>query len=265
MPPPAPPPASNTPFWAQWGSTAQHTGTVAVAAQSLNQKLADIVYDPFVIQEQAEQAGSLVVHYQATLTDGNDFYMETKSGTYPSCSPAGDWMKGTACGPNAWNQLVWNVVRYTWENGQPVQIWTFQSDWKPEPNGTFGLAGWEPVFHPVLANAFIYVPGAGGTLWQVDKDTGKSSTQINPFSGITLDAKNTFVSGPPAADVNGNIYYNVLWLTDPSVSDPWFGSDALGAWLVKVTAAGQTTVASYSSLVPNAPAAASVQLPRNIL
>lgn len=105
-PPPPPPPASNSPFWAQWGSTAQHNGTIGIAAQSLNTKLADIVYDPFVAQEQNESNGELLAHYQATLTDGNDFYMESKSGAYPSCNPAGNWVNGAACGPNAWNQLV---------------------------------------------------------------------------------------------------------------------------------------------------------------
>ena len=159
-PPPPPPQASNSPFWAQWGSTAQHSGAVNVAAQGLNKKLADIVYDPFVVQEQAEFGGDLVAHYQATLTDGNDFYMESKSGTYPSCNPAGDWQNGTACGPNAWDQLTWNVTRYTWENATPTLIWKFASDWKPEPNVTGGLGGWEPVFHSVLANGFLYVPGA---------------------------------------------------------------------------------------------------------
>jgi hypothetical protein len=54
---------------------------VNVAGQGLNKKLADIVYDPFVAQEQAEFGGDLVAHYQATLTDGNDFYMESKGGT----------------------------------------------------------------------------------------------------------------------------------------------------------------------------------------
>src|SRR4029077_19041589 len=89
---PPPPPASNNPFCAQWGSTAQHSGTVGIAAQALNNKLADLVYDPFVTQEQAESNTDLLAHYQATLTDGNDFYMESKSGTYPSCNPAGDWV-----------------------------------------------------------------------------------------------------------------------------------------------------------------------------
>src|SRR5215813_10984598 len=119
-PPTPPPPASNAPFWAQWGANPAHDGSVSVAAQALNRKLADIVYDPFVAQEQAEQGGSLVAHYQATLVDGNDFYMESKSGTYPSCSPAGNWVNGAHCGPNAWDQLKWNVDRYAWVNGSPV-------------------------------------------------------------------------------------------------------------------------------------------------
>jgi hypothetical protein len=55
---------------------------VDLAAQGLHHQLADIVYDPFVEKEQAEQGGDLVAHFQATLIDGNDFYMESKSGTY---------------------------------------------------------------------------------------------------------------------------------------------------------------------------------------
>jgi hypothetical protein len=174
-----PPPASNNPFWAQWASSPQHSGTIGIAAQSLNNKLADLVYDPFVAAEQNEANGELLGHYQATLTDGNDFYMESKSGTYPACSPPGSGTPAP-CGPNAWNKLVWNVTRYTWENGQPALIWTFASDWKPEPNG-FGLGGWEPVFHPVLANGFLYVPGAGGTIWKVDKNTASRFRNSIPF------------------------------------------------------------------------------------
>ena len=250
---PTPPAASNSPFWAQWGSNPEHTGSITVAAQGLNHKLADLVYDPFVAQEQAEEGGNLVAHYQATLVDGNDFYMESKSGTYPSCNPVGDWVNGTACGPNAWNKLKWNVDRYTWESGQAVKIWTFATDWVPETNGQ-GLSGWEPVFHPVLANSFLYAPGAGGTIWKVNKDSGQSSAHINPFPSMSIDAKNTFVSGPLTADSQGNIYYNVLLLADPATAEPWFGADVQGAWLVKVTPQDVATVAPYSMLAPTAPA-----------
>jgi hypothetical protein len=255
----APPPASNNPFYPQWGATPQHSGAISIAAQQLNSKLADVVYDPFVTQQQNESNGELLAHYQATLTDGNDFYMESKTGTYPSCNPPGSGTPAP-CGPNAWNQLTWNVTRYTWENGQPVLIWTFASDWKPEPNGN-GLGGWEPVFHPVLANSYIYVPGAGGTIWKVDKNTGTSVSQINPFAAGAVVPANTFVSGPLTTDAtsttNGSVYYNVMWLGDPNVADPWYGQDVQRAWLVKVSSADAASTATYASLVPGAPAGSS--------
>jgi hypothetical protein len=259
-PPPPPPPASDTPFWSQWGFSPQHSGDVPVAAQALNTQLADIVYDPFVAKEQAEFGGDLVAHYPSTLIDGDDFYIEMKTGTYVSCSPPGQWRHGAACGPNTWNQMLWNVARYNWQSGKPVQIWQFPSDWKPEPNGQ-GLGGWEPVFHPVLANHAIYAPGAGGTLWKIDKTTGKSLAQINPFSALVVDSKNTFVASPLTADASGNIFYNVIALVDPATADPWFGADIAGAWLVKVTASGTASVVTYATLVPGAPTASATTCP----
>ena len=133
------------------------------------------------------------------------------------------------CGPNAWNRVQWNVVRYDWQQGAPVIAWTFATDWKPEPNGTNfllgygGLAGWEPVFHPALANGSLYVPGAAGTIWKVNKTTGQAEAHINPFSGGSITAANTFVSGPLTADDNGNIYYNVIELNING--NPWQQND----------------------------------------
>jgi hypothetical protein len=128
------PQAANTPFWPQWGSNPQHTGMVSVAGQGLTNKLADIVYDPFIAQEKAELGGELVVHLQTPVIDGNDVYMVLKTGAYNSCNPVGNWQSGAACGPNSWNSMIWNERRYTWINGQLATIWTFQSDWVPEPN-----------------------------------------------------------------------------------------------------------------------------------
>ncbi len=241
-PPPAP---FNTPFWAQWGSNPQHTGMVSVAGQGATRQLANIVYDPFVSQEQAASGGELLVHYQATLTDGNDVYMMNKTGTY--------------AGPDSWSSEVWWEARFTWENGGLVQIWNFASDWKPEPNSV-NLEGWEPVFHPVDANGFIYVPGAGGTIWKVNKTTGMSASHINPFSGMNIAAANTYVTGPLTADSQGNIYYNVIELADPSVGD-WAEHDVQGAWLVKVASSDSASTVSYATLVPNAPAATAQTCP----
>jgi hypothetical protein len=252
---------SDAPFWPQWANNSQHAGMVSVAGQSATQKLADIVYDPFVAQEQAENSsGDLLVHYQAPLVDGNDVYMVTKTGTYDACSPLGAWASGSACGPNAWSTMIWNEARFSWINNQLVMIWAFQSDWKPEPNGA-ALDGWEPVFHPAEANGYVYVPGAGGTLWKVEKVNGTAVSQINPFSGITINVKDTYVAGPLTADTLGNIYYSVVELADPSNGDPWAVNDILGAWLVKVGSNDSSSVVTYASLVPNAPAASSTACP----
>jgi hypothetical protein len=255
------PPPSNTPFWAQWAANSQHSGTVAIAGQNLNNQLANIVFDPFTLQEQAESVpitghATLLAHYQVPLIDGNDVYMVTESGSYISCSPGGAWAQSPfpACGPNAWNSKVWGETRYSWVNRALAKVWTYESDWKPEPNGQ-GLLGSEPVFHPVEANGAIYIPGAGGTLWKVSKTDGSVTSHINPFSNTPVIAVNTYVSSPLVADANGNVYYNVVQFADPSLGDPWIANDIAGAWLVQVTSAGAANTVTYATLVPNAPLA----------
>jgi hypothetical protein len=203
------------------------------------------VYDPFVSQEQSANSGELLAHYPATVTDGNDVYFMTKSGTYSSSN---------------WATQQWNAVRYTWIDGALVPVWTYASDWKPEPNGA-ALAGWEPVFHPIDANGFIYVPGAGGTIWKVTQASGSWVTHIDPFSGNNnVVSGNTYVAGPLTADSAGNIYYNVIQLTSPSAGDPW-QSDVVGAWLVKVTSGDVASVLPFSTLVSTAPAGTATTCP----
>src|SRR5204863_2685412 len=102
------------------------------------------------------------------------------------------------CGPAAWSQQAWNVKRLRWAGPLLVIGWTFATDWKPVPN-QLDLAGWEPVFHPALSGDFVYVPGAGGTVWRISRDTGASAS-LNPFG--TIDPL-TFVAGPVTIDTNG--------------------------------------------------------------
>ncbi len=255
------PPPSNAPFWAQWGANPQHSGMVNVLGQSVATQLADIVYDKFVLQESAENLpnlgeAALLAHYQAPIVDGNDVYMMTKSGTYTSCNPVGDWINGAACGPNTWNTMTWNETRFSWENGQLIHVWDFQSDWKPAPDSVtgVGIGVWEPVFHPAEANGFIYVPGAGGTIWKVNKNDGSSAAHLNPLTNAGNVAQNTYEMGPLTADASGNIYYNVIELADSSLGDPW-RNDPVGSWLVKVTPQDATSVVTYATLTPAAPAA----------
>ena len=263
--------ASNNPFWPQWGSNPQHSGMVAAAGQSLSNVLANIPYDPFVEQEKNENTilfgdPVLTVHEQAPIIDGNDTYMVMKSGVYNSCIPVGQWTSGASCGPNSWNTMEWNEVRYSFVSGQLVQAWSFTSDWVPEPNATnfnaglSGLQGWEPVFHPVDANNFIYVPAAAGSVWKVNKTTGVSASHINPFvANPSMTAVNTFVAGPLTADANGNIYYNVIELN--MSGNPWDQNDAVGAWLVKIAPDDTSIVATFASINPGAPAGTSLTCP----
>jgi Viral BACON domain len=237
-------PPANSPFWAQWGANPQHTGMVGGVGQNATSQLADIVYDPFVSQEQSASGGELLAHYPAPITDGNDVYFMIKSGTYT--------------GANSWSTQIWNEARYTWINGTLTPVWTYASDWKPEPNGA-ALNGWEPVFHPVDANGFLYVPGAGGTVWKVTQDFGTSAAPINPFAGMNITPANTYVAGPLTADSAGNIYYNVIELANTS-SDPW-KSDVQGAWLVKITPSDTTSMLSFAALVPGAPAGTAATCP----
>ena len=209
---------------------------------------------------------TLTVHEQSPIIDGNDTYMVMKMGTYNSCNPAGNWVNGDACGPNSWNTMEWCEVRFSWVNGVLAQAWSFDSDWVPEPNATSpgfgGLQGWEPVFHPVDANNFIYVPGAGGTVWKVNKTTGASASHINPFQGnANVIVANTYVAGPLTADANGNIYYNVIQLNTDG--NPWNQNDVVNGWLVKIASDDTSTVATFASLVPGAPAGSADTCPES--
>ena len=254
------PAPSNTPFWAQWGANPQHTGMVGRPGQTLNTQLADIVYDKFASQEAAENISitgqvALTAHYQATLVDGNDVYMMTKAGTFTSCNPVGNWINGAACGPNTRNAMIWNESRFTWENGQLIHIWDFASDWKPVPISLVAIGtAWEPVFHAAEANGSLYVPGASGTVWKINKSDGTVAAHINPLTNAGNVPQNTYELGPLTADASGKIYYDVIELTDPSQGDPW-QNDPIGSWLVQITPQDTAAIVSYAALTPNAPPA----------
>ncbi len=250
--------------WPQWGQNPQHSGFVNVVGQNPNHVLARMTYDPFVAQEQAENGGELLAHYQAPLTDGADVFMEFTSGQYVPCDPPGSYAP-FPCGNDNWFNQVWNEKRLHWQGGELTQKWSFASDWTPAPDAGGELGGWQPVFHAALTDAGVWVPGAGGTVFLLARGSGKLIARVNPF-GDTIDPS-TFVSGPITADANGNIYFNVLKLnvsTDPSTNDPWSfgpnfdglgGTDIPGAWLVKVSGDLSSNMVSYKSLSysPQAP------------
>jgi hypothetical protein len=79
--------------------------------------------------------------------------MESKSGTYSAAT---------------YSTQRWHQNRFQWQSGQLVKVWTFDSDWvAPGSQNDF----WEPVYHAVLANGFVYDPGAGGTIFKLDRAT----------------------------------------------------------------------------------------------
>src|SRR5437867_6955378 len=226
-------------WWGQWARDPLHQGFVPVAGQTGSRILANIVYDPFTDKEQngAYASGDLLVHYQTPLVDGNDVFMEFKSGAFTNIKH--------------WEVQTWGERKYSWVNGQLAQQWEVTSDWKPVP---FSVdkdgPGWEPVYHGVLASSGLWVPGFGGTVWKFDRGTGAVLAHVNPFP--TVDP-NTYAVGPLSADNQGNIYYNVMQL-DTSGNDPW-AVDVPNSWLVKVNVGGRATAVPWSTLVPDAPAA----------
>ncbi|HEY6049704.1 MAG TPA: hypothetical protein VIZ58_00540, partial [Thermoanaerobaculia bacterium] len=238
--------AAAEPDWPQWGRSPGHGASAAGAGQPLGAIVSDLVYDPFVPVATAEANGNLLAHYPVPLLDGPDVYMESKTGTYVSCSPPRSGQPAP-CGPDAWDRQVWNVLKLRWSSGALAPVWRFETDWKPEPNAGH-LGGWEPVFHPALAAGFLWVPGAGGSVFRVSKETG-AGARIAPF-GASIDPA-IFVAGGLAADAAGNVYYNAIQL-DPAA--PW-GRDAAGAWIVQVKPDGTFRRAAFADLVPGAPAA----------
>src|ERR1043165_2884581 len=155
----------------QWAGGPGHLGSLPLNAHRLDELLAEAVYDPFVAQERQEAGGLLLVHHQEPLSDGDEVFMEVKGGTYT--------------GFHTWESQTWGVRKFRWQNGELVEQWTAMSDWDPAPSGG---AGCEPVFHAALANGFVYMPAAGGTVFEINRTTGvltRRLGQLDPTLSLT--------------------------------------------------------------------------------
>ena len=216
--------------WPQWGRTPQHGGASPVPAQPLQAILADIVYDPFVEQMKADSGGDLLAHYAVPLADDSGVYMVFKSGTYT--------------GFGNWGTLTWSVKKLQWIDGQLQVVWAFDSDWKPEP---VELSGWEPVFLPAISGDDLWVPGLGGTVYRVSRETGLAAARINPFADV--DASR-YVAGGLAVAPDGGVVYNAVGL---DAADPF--APISGAWLVRIAPDGTASRVDFSTIVLGAPAA----------
>lgn len=222
--------------WTQWGQSSAHTGQSCGRGPSDPRLLTRMVVDPFAEQEEAESGDALPVHYPVPLVDndGNVFVLR-KGGTYVSCDPPGSGVP-TPCGLDPANiaKMTWSIRALRWQHGELVPRWTHTSDWKPVPNGG------ETLFQPAMSRAAIYLPGAGGTVIQLDKDSGRVVRRINPFGGV-IDPS-TYVSGGLTVDGHGTLFYNVIKLGQPDAR----------SWLVRV-AGNRISTVDYGTLIPDAP------------
>jgi hypothetical protein len=228
--------------WSQWGQSATHDGQACVAGQAPATTLDHIVYDPFEFQEMAEGGGDLFIHYQVPLNDDDgNFYMMHKGGTYTPCDPPGSGTP-SPCGMDQANIVkeVWSEKRYQRRpNGSFQEKWTFETDWKPFP-----VFRWEPMFQPALSGPVLYVPGAGGSVWQVLTvfDHAVPLQRINPFPNVD---PNTYVTSGVTVDRFGFLYWNVLQHDPDTFENRGF--------LVKAAPWGKTWKVDYETLIPGAP------------
>jgi hypothetical protein len=218
--------------WPQWGRDPQHAGASPAVAQPLDAILADVVYDPFVeaMKAEGDSSGDLLAHYSVPLIDESGVYMAVKSGTFTTF---GDW-----------SGITWNVTKLEWIGGTLQPAWTFASDWKPP---ALSLALWEPVFLPAMTDTDVYVPGLGGSVHRISKDTGAEIERLNPFSNVD---PSRYVAGGLAVAPDGSVVYDAVGL---DASDPL--GPITGAWLAKVSAGGHAAAVAFTTLVPGAPAA----------
>lgn len=230
--------------WSQWGQSAAHDGQTCVRGQAPTRELEHIVYDPFEFQEMTETGGELFIHYQVPLNDGaGNFFMMHKAGTFTSCDPPGSGQPdGCGIDPRNIASEIWQEKRYQRRlDGSFEEKWTFETDWKPFP-----VFLWEPMFQPALHGPLMYVPGAGGSVWQVLTvlDRPIALQRINPFP--TVDP-NTYVTSGITVDREGFLYWNVIKIDQTTFLDQGF--------LVKAAPWGQTWTVDYTTLIPGAPAA----------
>ena len=212
--------------WRQWGADPQHMSRTPVFGQTLDRNLADVIYDEAAAEEIAKNE-ELLVHYQAPLVDDSGVYMMTRAGHFDRTTFA---------------SKTWGEKKWVWSGATLVSQWQFTSDWKP-PGSLVDF--FEPVFHPALANGALYVPGAGGSIFRVDKQSG-AAARINPFTSLD---QNVYVASPLTVDTAGNILYNAVAVMPGS----FYAADVIDSWLVRVSPSNAVEKVSYQTLTAGTP------------
>jgi outer membrane protein assembly factor BamB len=211
----AAPPSECNGEWLQWGGGVAHEGDVCAQGQPLERELYHAAFDPFVAQELADHQ-DLGVHYQAPLVDGDDAYMEVKTGFYPTAE-------------------VWQERKLHWEGDQLIVDWSVSSDWTPAPIPS----GVEEMFQPAIAGDVLWLPARGGSVLAIDRGSGATIARVSPFDNSVAD--DTYVAGGLAADAEGNIYYQAIHVAPNEWSH---------GWLVKVSRDLSWRAVSFDVLAP---------------
>src|SRR5262249_55085140 len=166
-----------------------------------------------------------------------------RGGTYTPCTVVPPPQNVVVCDDYRKNSMTWLEKGFRWQGGSLVEKWTFTSDWKPVPSQSF-----EPMFQPAVSGDAIYVPGGGGSIYQLDRATGAQVRQIKAL-GDALDL-DTYVTSGLAVDGDGAVWYTAMKLDHGAP----YVADAQG-WLVKVPAGGAAQTKALGDLVTGAPAA----------
>ena len=136
------------------------------------------------------------------LIDGDDVYMEFKSGTFTSVTH--------------WETQTWNEKRLRWQHGHLVDGMEF-----PERLEAGALSASTATVRPgsrsstpCSPGSFIYVPGAGGSIFKLNKSNGARSRASIPFGPHRPRHLHHRSADRRRA---GNIYYNAIKLATASL------------------------------------------------
>ncbi len=196
--------------WLQFNHDAQHSGFLpAVQGQNLDTIRFSKLYDTLALG-----TGSLLIHYDVPkVDDAGNVYIVLRD-------------------PGA-GEPTYSVEKL---DSSGTHLWTYTSDYRFTTGG-----GWEASFSFVIGNGQVYVAGRYGVLHVISPDDGSALYDITSYEipdpippGL---ATGVVVSGPPAIDAAGTLYYVVR----SSFAD-------VASHLVKVTVDDAISTVNYRDL-----------------
>lgn len=174
------------------------------------------------------------------LIVGDDVYVTWKGGNYTPCDTVGPV---DPCGPDLWDERIYGVRAYRWGGDNRLTLqWEHASTWVP-PGINVLSQSWEPVFQPVIAGNYIYVPEGHGQIGKIDRATGITVATLTSPEATSL----TYVAGPPAVTPEGVVYFTSFTLNS---ADPYTADNS---WITRVAADGTKIVKNVNQVALNQP------------